>query len=88
MDNKFKIFYDKIIYVVVIFAPIANLPQLFKILMEKNASGVSPISWIFFSLISITWLIYGILHKDKHILIMNAILIVIQTLIAISAIIY
>ncbi len=86
--NKFKRFYDKFIYVVVIFAPIANIPQLLKVWIEKDASGVSSLSWLFFSVISATWLIYGILHKDKHILIMNGALMIIQTVIAIGAILY
>jgi len=86
--DKFKRFYDKLIYIVVILTPIANIPQLFKVWIEKNASGLSAVSWFLFSGISITWLIYGILHKDKHILIMNAALMIIQALVAIGAVMY
>lgn len=86
--NKLKRIYDKIIYVVVILCPIMNLPQLLKVWLEKDASGVSAISWIGFSFISLTWLIYGILHRDKHILVMNAFLIVIQAFIAVGVILY
>lgn len=86
--NKFKRLYDKFIYVIAILAPIANIPQLLKVWIEKDASGVSSLSWFFFSGISVTWLIYGILHKDKHILIMNAALMIIQALIAVGVIVY
>jgi uncharacterized protein with PQ loop repeat len=86
--EKIKRFYDKFIYLVVIIAPIANIPQLLKVWVEKDVSGVSSLSWFLFSGISITWLIYGILHRDKHILLMNAALMVIQALIALGAIIY
>lgn len=86
--DKFKRFYDKFIYAIVILAPITCIPQLLKIWVEKDASGVSSISWLSFSGISITWLIYGVLHKDKHILIMNAALMVVQALIAIGVILY
>ncbi len=86
--NKFKRFYDKFIYVIVILAPIVSIPQLLKVWMEKDASGVSPVSWLSFSVISITWLIYGVLHRDKPIWIMSAALMIIQALIAIGAIIY
>jgi len=86
--NKFKRFYDKFIYLVVIIAPITNIPQLLRVWIEKDASGVSSLSWFLFSGISITWLVYGILHKDKHILLMNAALMIIQALIAIGAIVY
>lgn len=45
--NKFITFYDKFIYIVVIIAPITNFPQLFKVWLEKDASGVSAASWFF-----------------------------------------
>lgn len=87
-QESFKIFYDKFIYVIVILAPLTNLPQLFSVWYLQNASGVSALSWFAFSAISITWILYGILHKDKHILYMNIALMIIQTLIAIGAILY
>ena len=86
--DKLKRFYDKFIYLVVIIAPIANIPQLLRVWVDKDASGVSSLSWFLFSGISITWLIYGILHKDKHILLMNTALMIMQALIAIGAMFY
>jgi len=65
-----------------------NLPQLFKIWLHKDASGVSFISWMSFSVFSLIWLMYGILHKDKPIILMNLALVVIQALIATGAFLY
>lgn len=86
--NKLKQFFDKLIFVVAIVGPIVNLPQLFKIWSNKDATGVSFISWASFSIISIVWFVYGILHKDKAIIIMFSALTIIQTLIAIGAFLY
>ncbi len=86
--DKLKRVYDKIIYLAVIAGPIMNLPQLFKIWVLKDATGVSLISWISFSIISVLWLGYGILHKDKPILFMNFALMIIQAMIAYGAFIY
>lgn len=86
--NKFKRNYDKLIYGLAILCPFLNLPQLFKILIEKSAEGVSAISWFSFSVISLMWFIYGFIHKEKPIIIVNGGLIIIQFAIAISAIIY
>jgi uncharacterized protein with PQ loop repeat len=86
--NGLKAMYDKFIYGVVIIAPITNIPQLLKVWVGKDASGVSALSWFLFSSISIAWLGYGILHKDKPILLMNAALMVIQAGIAVGAIVY
>lgn len=87
-QDNFKRFYDNFIYVIAVLVPIANIPQLIKIWVEKDASGVSAVSWLFFSIFSVTWLIYGILHKDKHIWIMYSALIIIQTFIMVGSIIY
>lgn len=87
-ENKFKRNYDKLIYGLAILCPFLNLPQLFKILSEKSAEGVSEISWFSFSVISLMWFIYGFIHKEKPIIIVNGGLIIIQFAIAMSAIVY
>lgn len=81
-------FIDRLIYVVVIFGPIMNLPQLLKIWMYKDATGVSALSWSAFSIGSLIWLLYGIAHRDKPIIYMNTALMVIQALIATGTILY
>ncbi|MBN1941034.1 MAG: hypothetical protein JW772_02525 [Candidatus Diapherotrites archaeon] len=86
--QKSKRAIDKLIYIAVAAAPIANIPQLLKIWLEKDASGVSIISWISFSIISIVWLVYGIAHKEKPIIAMNCALIVMQILIVIGVLTY
>ena len=83
-----KKFYDKFIYVIVIIGPLSNVPQLLKIWTEKSSSGVSSVSWLFFSIVSLSWLVYGVLHKDKHLIIMNSALVVIQGFVAFGAMIY
>lgn len=79
---------DMLIYSTVILSPLLNLPQLFKIWIQNNAQGVSVISWFGFSIISIIWLLYGIVHKEKPIIMLNSLLIGIQILIATGALIY
>ena len=43
--NKWKRLMDKLIYAVGIFGPVMTIPQLTKIWLDKNAAGVSAISW-------------------------------------------
>jgi uncharacterized protein with PQ loop repeat len=86
--DKFKRNFDKFMYVIVIVAPLTNIPQLLTVWVDKNATGVSPLSWVLFSIVSLIWFFYGILHKDKHIIIMSAALAVIQTLVAVGAVWY
>ncbi|MEX2054477.1 MAG: SemiSWEET family transporter [Candidatus Colwellbacteria bacterium] len=86
--DRFKRIFDKFIYLIVFITPITNIPQLLTIWTKHDASGVSALSWSSFAVISIIWTIYGVLHKDKPIIIMSALLVVVQGLIAIGAIIY
>ena len=87
-ENKFKKAYDKFIYIIVILCPIVNLPQLLRIWINKSAEDVSLLSWISFTIISITWFIQGILHKKRPIIIMNFFLVIVQALIALGAFLY
>lgn len=67
--NKFKRFMDKGIFVIGVIGPLMTLPQVLKVWIDKDVSGLSIITWISFIVISIFWLIYGILHKEKPIII-------------------
>jgi uncharacterized protein with PQ loop repeat len=86
--DKLKRTFDRVIYFAAIVIPITNLPQLYKIWAYKDASGVSLISWISFSIFSLVWISYGILHKEKPIIIMNSGLAIIQALIALGTFLY
>lgn len=86
--DKAKRLFDKFIYAVVILGPIMNLPQLLRIWLQKNASGVSLVSWASFSVFSLIWLCYGIIHKEKPIIFMNFALMIMQALIAVGVILY
>lgn len=69
--NKFKRFVDKTIYIIAIFGPLIALPQIIKIWYYKDAGGVSPLTWIGYFLGAFLWMTYGIMHKEKPIIIAN-----------------
>lgn len=66
--NKWKRLMDKLIYAAGIIGPLMLIPQILKIWVDKNASGVSLISWLAFLVGSCFWLGYGIMHKEKPII--------------------
>ena len=51
-EPNFYSIYDKIMIVVSVLVPLSNLPQLFKIWLGQDASGVSSLSWILFAFFS------------------------------------
>lgn len=66
-ENKYKNFMDKMIYIAGFLGILMTLPQLLKIWVDKNATGVSLTSWVSYFIIAIFWLVYGIMHKEKPI---------------------
>ncbi len=79
---------DKAVYVVGAIGPLMTLPQISKIWFEKNASGVSILSWSAFLFYAIFWLIYGIIHKEKPIIFAYILWVTLQSLVVIGIIIY
>lgn len=86
--DKVKKFVDKAIYFVGVSAPIMTIPQAIKIFAERNAGGISLISWIAYTFIALFWLWYGILHKEKPIILTNIAWFIIDIIVIIGTLIY
>ncbi|XOU94726.1 MAG: hypothetical protein ACNFW9_01530 [Candidatus Kerfeldbacteria bacterium] len=87
-ERKFTKFLDKVIYAAGIAGPILVIPQAIEVWINKEAAGVSIPSWIGFTVLAIIWLIYGIVHKEKPLILMYTGLIIMDALVVIGAIIY
>jgi uncharacterized protein with PQ loop repeat len=86
--NLFNNTIEKLAYVAGIASPIATLPQLFQIWISQNASGISLITWVSYLLIVTIMTLYGIIHKEKPLIIMYSSLVIIDLLIIVGIIIY
>ena len=86
--NKWKRFVDRFIYVTAIFGPLVSIPQILKIWAEKDASGISFITWLGFLFGAIFWLFYGIMHKEKPIILSSLLWIIVEIFILIGILIY
>ena len=86
--HKWKRFMDNAVYAVGVFGPVMTLPQVATVWLEKNASGLSLISWIAYLLTAVFWFIYGIMHKEKPIIFTYGIWIVLDLLIVIGVLMY
>ena len=64
------------------------IPQITKIWIHKNASGVSIIAWSMFLVNACFWLMYGTIHKAKPIIIMYTLFAVMNILVVIGTILY
>ncbi|MBC8495945.1 hypothetical protein H8D36_07350 [archaeon] len=86
--DKTKRFLDRAVYVAGIVGPIMTIPQILKIWVERNAAGVSVYSWIAYAICSSFWLAYGIVHKEKPIIITYTLWIILDIFIIIGTFMY
>ena len=79
---------DKLVYVAGIGSPIMTFPQLYKIWINKTTEGLSLVTWIAYFITAIIWLSYGVVHKDRPIIITNILWVVMDIAIILGIILY
>jgi len=78
--NKWKRVVDKLIYFVVIIVPLMTVPQVTKVWIDKNVQGISIIAWSTYTIASLFWVIYGVMHKEKPIIVTSSLLFILDFL--------
>lgn len=86
--DKWKRLLDRVIYAVGILGPVLTIPQVLKIWVENDASGVSGVSWFSYLVFAVIWVIYGIAHKQKPIILAYSLWIVLESLIVAGTVMY
>lgn len=79
---------DRLTYAAAIIEPIITLPQAIQIFRTGNAEGVSIFSWLGYELLQIIWLWYGIVHKDRVIILYSTLYAFVQAAVIIGAVLY
>lgn len=79
---------DRLTYAAAIIEPIITLPQAIQIFRTGNAEGVSILSWLGYELLQIIWLWYGVVHKDRVIILYSILYAFVQAAVIIGAILY
>jgi uncharacterized protein with PQ loop repeat len=65
------------------------VPQIIEIwVTDKSAEGVSLVTWLLFTLMSMVWLWYGITKRDRPLIISNALWIITDGIIVAGALYY
>tara|TARA_Y100000310_G_C20672169_1_gene810865 strand:+ start:1218 stop:1541 length:324 start_codon:yes stop_codon:yes gene_type:complete len=86
--SKLISYVDKFVYAGGIFAWIMTMPQVWKIWASKSATGVSMFTWLTFAILSVLWVFYGILHKDKRIIFIYTGFVILDTFIVVGTLLY
>ncbi len=80
--------FDALIYPLGLLAPILTIPQVLKVWAQKNASSMSMFTWAGYVACSLVWIAYGIKKRDKPIVILNGMWLVIDLLMVLAIILY
>lgn len=79
---------DALAYIVSFLSLLFTLDQVRIIWIEHNANGVSLLSWIFYTVSAFVWLCYGVIHKDRVLMITNILWVAFSLFIVIGVIIF
>lgn len=63
---------DTLAYIVSILSLLFTADQIRIIWVEHHAGGVSFLSWLFYTISAFVWLVYGLAHRDKVLIITNS----------------
>lgn len=80
--------FERFMLVFATVEPIATVPQIIQIWSSKNDSGVSLVTWLFYTLTSTVWLFYGFKIKDKPIIVSGILWVASQALVVIGILIH
>ncbi|MBW3022856.1 hypothetical protein KY308_02030 [Candidatus Woesearchaeota archaeon] len=86
--NPYIRFLDNLLLVIAVVGPLANIPQILRIFILKTAEGVSPISWAAFTIFNIPWILYGLAHKEKRIVIAYILWFITNLIVLVGTLIY
>ena len=86
--NPWVKFLDNLLLVIAVIGPFSNLPQIIKIFAFKSSQGVSTLTFSLFLFFNIIWFTYGVVHKEKPLIIAFALWFVTNSIIVIGTLIY
>jgi len=81
-------FLDILLYFFVFTTPLFEIPQAVLIYENKSADGVSVITWFYFAVSSVVWLIYGLRKKLLPVILAYSFYLIIESIIVIGILKY
>lgn len=68
-SSSYIVFLDKLTFIVGVVGPFTVLPQIYSIFSTKSADGVSLITWALIFIVTFPWILYGMAHKERNIIV-------------------
>jgi uncharacterized protein with PQ loop repeat len=86
--SALKRFLDHLVLCVGIIGPLTAVPQILKIFLLQDASGVSLLSWLLPGLLDVPWIIYGLVHKERPIAVTYSLWFLANLTVAVGVLLY
>ena len=80
--------FDDAMYVVALVSPALTLPQVVLIWTQHQATGVSFITWLAYTLLSAIWLVYGFLQCQKPLILSQLCLLAVDSGVVLGLLIF
>jgi len=77
---------DRLVYIAAIVEPLFSLPQAYTVWHERSAGSISVLSWIGFEIMTLVWIWYAVVHRERMIFIYQTLFFVIDGAVLIGAI--
>jgi uncharacterized protein with PQ loop repeat len=78
----------KLVLAMAIIEPLMTLPQVYEVWVKKQTQGVSLLTWSFYLIAAVIWLLYGFKIRDKPLIIASTLWIVVELVVVLGLIIY
>ncbi len=69
VKSPYIIFLDKVTFAAGVIGPFTVLPQIYAVFSTHSAAGVSLVTWLAMFIVTFPWILYGMAHKDKSIIV-------------------
>jgi uncharacterized protein with PQ loop repeat len=86
-DSRIRLL-DNVCMVFSVIMPATAIPQIWKIYYYQIATGVSLWMWLLYCFAVIPFLIYGIVHRIKHLIVLNMLWMMVQVIIVVGVLLY
>jgi MtN3 and saliva related transmembrane protein len=79
---------NKLVLFMAIVEPLMTLPQIYEVWIRRETAGVSLMSWSFFFVAAIIWLLYGLKIKDTPLIVSSALWVLVEAVLIIGLLVF
>ena len=87
-NEKYIYLLDKLVLIIGLVVPFLTFLQAYKIWSTQSADGISLVTYSGYIVTNIIWLLYGLAHQEKPLIIMYVLLAICNASIVVGAFLY